>query len=367
VLDYTPLSPVIGYADPLFGFAGLEDSLDPYLRGLEGTSSLEVLTSQLLYSQPPQGLNVRLSIQLKLQELADQLVGKHAGAVVLINASTGEILAMVSHPYYDPNQLEQNWNVWAQDPTSPFLNRVTQGQYSPGTALSPFLLAAVLNNGQLPPLPASLSIQWNGKTWDCTQNAPISPDWSFAAGQGCPAAQLSLGQQLNPNQILDLYRQLGFDQAPVIPLTVTEPVALQSFKNLDNAILGEESVKVSPLQMALAVAAFTTNGTRPGPRLAMAIDTPQEGWVILPSGTPAASMPSASLSTAMRMLQKPDAPIWQFTGLAQTEKGPVTWFLSGTNREWQGIPLALVVVLEEDNPELAASLGDQLIETTMQP
>jgi hypothetical protein len=119
--------------------------------------------------------------------------------------------------------------------------------------------------------------------------------------------------------------------------------------------------------MALAVAAFTTNGTRPGPRLAMAIETPQEGWVILPSGAPAASMPSASLSTATRMLQKSDSPIWQFTGLAQTEKGPVTWFLSGTNREWQGIPLALVVVLEEDNPELAASLGDQLMETTLQP
>jgi len=367
VLKYTPLSPVVGYADPLFGFAGLEDTLDPYLRGLEGTSSLEVLTSQLLYSQPPQGLNVRISIQLKLQELADQLVGKHTGAVVLLNASTGEILAMVSHPYYDPNQLEQKWKTWAQDPTAPFLNRVTQGQYPPGTALSPFLLAAVLYNGQLPPLPVSFSIHWNGKTWDCTQNAPISPDWSNAVGQGCPEAQLSLGQQLRPNQILDLYRQLGFDQAPVIPLTVTQPVALQSFKNLNNAILGEESVKVSPLQMALAVAAFTTDGTRPGPRLAMAIETPQEGWVILPSGTPAVSMPSASLSTAARMLQKPDAPIWQFTGLAQTEKGPVTWFLSGTNREWQGIPLALVVVLEENNPELATSLGDQLIETTLQP
>ena len=362
VVNYPPLSPIIGYANPIYGFAGLEDSLDPYLRGLEGTASLDVLTSQLLYSQPPQGLNVRLSIHLKLQELADQLVGKHTGSLVLLNASTGEILAMVSHPYYDPNQLDQKWDSYAHDPTAPFLNRATQGQYPPGTALAPFLLAEVMYNGQLPPLPPALSLRWNGETWDCN-----STTWGEAVGQGCPAAQLSLGKQLRPTQILDLYRQLGFDQAPVIPLPVTQPAALKSFTDINNAILGEESVKVSPLQMALAVAAFTTNGTRPGPRLAMAIETTQEGWVILPSGTPAASIPTSSLSSAEHLLEISDAPVWQVTGLAQTDKGQVTWFLAGTNSVWQGIPLAMAVVLEENNPEFAASLGDQLIKATLQP
>jgi hypothetical protein len=106
---------------------------------------------------------------------------------------------------------------------------------------------------------------------------------------------------------------------------------------------------------------------RPGPRLAMAIETTQEGWVILPSGAPAASIPPASLSSAAQLLEKLDTPIWQFTGLAQTEKGPVTWFLAGTNNEWQGIPLAMALVLEENNPELAAGLGDQLIKATLQP
>jgi cell division protein FtsW (lipid II flippase) len=367
VVTYPALSPVVGYANPIYGFAGLEDSLDPYLRGLEGTASLDVLTAQLLYSQPPQGLDVRLSIQLKLQKLADQLVGKHTGSLVLLNARTGEILAMVSHPYYDPNQLDQKWDSYARDPSAPFLNRATQGQYPPGTALSPFLLAAAMFNGQLPPLPGSLSLRWNGKTWDCNNQNASPTTWGEAVSQGCPAAQLSLGKQLRPTQILDLYRQLGFDQAPVIPLPVTQPTPLKSFKDLNNAILGEESVKVSPLQMALAAAAFTTNGTRPGPRLAMAIGAPQGGWVILQSGAPSASIPSASLSAAEQLLQKADAPIWQFTGLAQTDKGPVTWFLAGTNNVWQGIPLAMAVVLEENNPELAASLGDQLIEATLQP
>jgi membrane peptidoglycan carboxypeptidase len=212
-----------------------------------------------------------------------------------------------------------------------------------------------------------LALRWNGKIWDCNGQGSSPKNWAEAVSQGCPAAQLSLGKQLRPTQILDLYRQLGFDQAPVIPLPVTYPAALKSFKDLNNAILGEEAVKVSPLQMALAAAAFTTNGTRPGPRLAMAIDTPQEGWVILQSGAPATSIPSASLTAAARMLQKPDAPIWQFTGLAQTDKGPVTWFMAGTNNVWQGIPLAMAVVLEEDNPELAAGLGDQLLEATLQP
>jgi hypothetical protein len=78
-------------------------------------------------------------------------------------------------------------------------------------------------------------------------------------------------------------------------------------------------------------------------------------------------MPPASLPAAERLLQDADAPIWQFTGQAQTDKGPVTWFLAGTNSTWQGIPLAMAVVLEENNPELASSLGDQLIEATLQP
>jgi cell division protein FtsW (lipid II flippase) len=367
LVTYPPLSPVIGYANPIYGFAGLEDSLDPYLRGLEGTASLDVLTSQLLYSQPPQGLNVRLSIQLKLQKLADQLVGNHTGALVLLNARTGEILAMVSHPYYDPNQLDQKWDSYAHDSSAPFLNRATQGQYPPGTALSPFLLAKALYNGQLPPLPDPLSLRWNGKTWNCNSQSASPANWGEALSQGCPAAQLGLGKQLRPTQILDLYRQLGFDQAPVIPLPVTQPAPLKSFKDLNNAILGQEAVKVSPLQMALATAAFTTDGTRPGPRLAMAIETPQNGWVILQSGTPSASIPNASLATAERMLQKPDAPIWQVTGLAQTDKGPVTWFLAGTNSEWQGISMAMALVLEENNPELAANLGDQLIKAALQP
>jgi hypothetical protein len=67
------------------------------------------------------------------------------------------------------------------------------------------------------------------------------------------------------------------------------------------------------------------------------------------------------------MLQVPDSPFWQITGLAQAKDGPITWYLGGTRQDWQGIPLALALVLEEDNPKAANQIGLELLQATIQP
>src|SRR5690606_21378296 len=86
------LSPIIGYTHPVYGQAGLEAILDNYLRGLQGNPTSLILWEQLLYGTPPAGLDVRLSLDLSLQTKADQLLGIHRGAIILMNAETGEIL-----------------------------------------------------------------------------------------------------------------------------------------------------------------------------------------------------------------------------------------------------------------------------------
>ena len=138
---YPDLAPITGYTHPVYGQAGLEATLDDYLRGLQGNPSSLIWWDHLLYGTPPPGLDVRLSLSLALQSKADQLLGDHAGAIILMNAETGEILAMASHPTYDPNKLGEEGEALAQNPSAPLVNRATQGLYPIGTAMLPLIRA----------------------------------------------------------------------------------------------------------------------------------------------------------------------------------------------------------------------------------
>jgi cell division protein FtsW (lipid II flippase) len=128
---YPELAPIAGYTHPIFGQAGLEASLDSYLRGLQGNPASLIWWDRLLYGTPPPGLDIRLSIDLTLQVEADHLMADHMGAIVLLNAETGEVLVMASHPSFNPNQLDTQGNLLSSDAGSPLLNRATQGQATP--------------------------------------------------------------------------------------------------------------------------------------------------------------------------------------------------------------------------------------------
>jgi cell division protein FtsI/penicillin-binding protein 2 len=95
---YPDLASITGYTNPTYGQAGLEAGLDAFLRGLDGNPASSIWWDHLVYGQPPPGLDVRLSIDLDLQRRADALLVNRTGAIVLLNAESGEILAMTSHP-----------------------------------------------------------------------------------------------------------------------------------------------------------------------------------------------------------------------------------------------------------------------------
>ncbi len=304
---YLPLAPVTGYTQPRYGQAGLETALDDYLRGLRGNPNRLLLWDHMLYGTPPPGLDVRLSIDLELQKTADKLLGEHAGAIILLNAGTGEILVMASHPTYDPNRLDEIGESLLTDPATPLVNRAAQGSYPPGSALDP-LLAAV-----------------------------------FGGSTGPDEAQKAT-----------LFRDLGFYSAPNLRLPVGEASAP-----------GEvESIRVSPLQMVRAAAILSNGGTRPALRIALAVDTPAQGWVILhPLEDPLKVMSEADARRAAESLNVAGSPYWQFGGKAREKGKSITWFLSGTIPGWQGAPLTLVVLLEEDNALLAGRIGESLLKS----
>jgi cell division protein FtsI/penicillin-binding protein 2 len=312
-------------------------------------------------------LDIRLSIDLQLQRKADDLLGDKSGAIVFLNASSGEILAMVSHPNFDPNTLEENWGEWINDSGSPLVNRAIQSQYPPGTSLAPFLFASAAGQGNLPDPPELLSSNIMGYSRGCLRTPSQVTDWGALISSGCPNPSIVLGQVLGLKGITELYRQIGLDQAPELPLPQAKPNTIPGSMDPFLAALGQAQVRVSPLQMALAAAAISTGGIRPAPLLATAVNIPQQGWVILPSGPSQVSLSETGANQTASILSTDVLSFWQSLGSAISDKGQITWYLAGTTPDWQGSPLALALILEEDDPAGAEKIGSTLMKDTLNP
>ena len=124
------------------GKVGVEQSYEHELHGLTGSEQVETdaggrAVQSLAKTQPVAGNDLVLSIDLTLQQIAEQAFGTRRGALVAIEPSTGEILAFVSQPGYDPNLFvdgidQSSWDALNQSPDKPLTNRALRGTYPPG-------------------------------------------------------------------------------------------------------------------------------------------------------------------------------------------------------------------------------------------
>lgn len=356
---HLPLSTTIGYISPLYGLGGLEAGYDPILRGLQGQSLWKIWINDLLYGQPPPGLDVRLSIDLTLQQQADAALAGRRGALVLLNAETGEILAMASHPYSDPSALDTTWDALIQNPDAPLVNRATQGLYPPGAALSPYLLAYANARGLQVAIPAQLLYTANGQTWACADPPEQIDQTAGLISGGCPAPLATLREAVGREGMINLLASLGFYEQPALQLETAVPASPSTLP----AVLGEEpssALTVTPLQMAIATAALTNGGTRTSPILANATESFDGTWSILPTGVTQTTLLAGGATATIEQLAAPGLTFWQTVAVARQGDQVVTWYLAGTLPELQGAKLAVAVLLEEDNPELAKSIGQRL-------
>ncbi len=258
----------------------------------------------------PHGLDVRLSIDLYLQYRADEMTKEHRGAVVLLNAQSGEIFVMSSHPTFDPSNLNEIGAQLNKDPEKPLINRATQGLYPTGTMVEPFVQAL-----------------FGTKPVTQVENKKV-------------------------------YETFGFYRAPSLRMQVAAPISETQVKDLH----------VSPLQVALAAAALSNHGTIPAPRVAMAVNTPNDGWVVLPAlGAPKEALQASAADETALAFTADGESYWQHTGQAESDELPVTWFMAGTPSNWQASPMVVVVLLEEDNVMLAERIGKELLIDAMNP
>ena len=155
------------------GKSGLEAFYEEQLHGLPGYQEVEKDAAgniiRVIRSEPPKtGQTLRLSMDIRLQQEADRLMGNKRGALVAINPQTGGILAFVSKPTFDPNLFidgidSDNWKKLSDNWQRPLINRVTQGLYPPGSTFKPFMAMALLESKKITqttvvPAPGSWSI-----------------------------------------------------------------------------------------------------------------------------------------------------------------------------------------------------------------
>jgi penicillin-binding protein 2 len=140
------------------GKLGLEQRYEAQLHGTTGFEEVETSAGgravRRLRSQPSvAGDTLRLSVDIKLQHLVEQLYGDRRGALVAIDPQTGEVLAFVSKPTFDPNLFvdgidHENWKELNESIDKPLLNRALRGTYPPGSTFKPFMAAAALSSGK---------------------------------------------------------------------------------------------------------------------------------------------------------------------------------------------------------------------------
>ena len=143
------------------GKLGLEQSYESELHGITGVEEVETSAGgravRRLNSQPPTPGNMLvLSVDIKLQALVEQLFGERRGALVAMDPRTGEVLAFVSKPTFDPNLFVdgidvESWRELNESIDKPLLNRALRGTYPPGSTFKPFMAMAALNTGKRAP------------------------------------------------------------------------------------------------------------------------------------------------------------------------------------------------------------------------
>ncbi len=143
------------------GKLGIEQSFETQLHGITGVDSVETSAGgravrKLASSPSTPGHTVQLSIDIKLQKLVEDLFGERRGALVAIDPKTGEVLAFVSKPTFDPNLFVEgidveNWQSLNESLDKPLLNRALRGTYPPGSTYKPFMALAALETGKRTP------------------------------------------------------------------------------------------------------------------------------------------------------------------------------------------------------------------------
>ncbi len=271
----------------IVGQYGVEATFDRFMRGHAGERVVEVDAHghekrTVRVHKPKAGNDLYLAIDIRLQKLAESLLGEAFGAVVALDPTNGELLALASSPAFDPNMLSRELTAtqWAEvvnDVGHPLTNRATQGQYPPASTLKIVMAAAAIESGTIDP---STRIRCSG---GYRFGRRVYRDWK-ASGHGrvnlheaivdsCDVFFYTIGQQMGIETMAAYMRLFGLGRATGVDLPSERPgiVPSPSWKErvkgepwlpgeTISVSIGQSFVNVTPIQMAQVTASVANNG-----------------------------------------------------------------------------------------------------------
>jgi peptidoglycan glycosyltransferase len=368
---------------------GLEHAADGLLSGQADTLFVRRITD-LITGRQTSGATIELTINPKVQQAADQALGKSRGAVVALDPKSGAILAMVSHPQYDPNALSshdfgkagQAWQKLSTDPDKPFLNRTIDDLYPPGSTFKVVTAAAALENGLVTdansqvPGPALLDLPLTDATLPTENHQPCGPGDKttlvHALEISCNTAFGSLGMQLGGEKLRAQAAKFGFGDTLSVPMRVVPssvPADLNAPQAAQSAI-GQFDVRTTPLQMAMVAAGIANQGRVMTPYL---VNQVRSADLDIISGPPQPQELSQAVSTRTADIVKnmmvsvvdngsgaraqiPGVRVAGKTGTAQHDpkQPPHAWFISFAPAD---DPKVAVAVIVEDGGVTQSEVG----------
>lgn len=297
------------------GKIGLEESYEHELHGITGFEKVEVSAGgrpvRILSRVAPQsGNNLVLSIDIRLQQIAEQAFGDRRGALVAIEPATGDVLAFVSKPTFDPNLFVEgidveNWKMLNESLDKPLLNRPLRGAYPPGSTYKPFMALAALTTGKRhynsTIYDPGYFMFGNHKFRDSKPEGNGSVDLFKSIVVSSDTYYYQVANDMGVDLIADFMKPWGFGQKTGIDLnnetTGTLPSTAWKWGRYKQKWIPGETISIgigqgynafTPLQMAHATATLANDGVQHKPHLVKAIEdsrTSQRALSVPPAGT----------------------------------------------------------------------------------
>ncbi|HEX7253209.1 MAG TPA: penicillin-binding protein 2 [Thermoanaerobaculia bacterium] len=308
------------------GQKGIEGAYERLLAGVDGERQVivdshghEITEERRVEARP--GQNLYVTLDYELQKIAEEYFRDRVGSAVAMDPRTGEILALVSSPSYDPNWFTrrvspQEWSTLLNDPHHPLQNRAIQNAFSPGSVFKIFLAYGALADGLVDPdqkvfCPGHATFY--GRTFQCHRKE--GHGWvnlRDAIKVSCDVYFYNLGRRLGIERIAEISRHFGFGQVTGVDLPYEKEGLVPSEEwavekrharwypsETISVAIGQGPVLVTPLQIARGLSALVQKGMLPTPHLFLASQDPATGEHLRYRDVPKTGLPLAPEKAAI--------------------------------------------------------------------
>ncbi len=280
----------------VIGKSGVERQYDTLLTGIDGERRVVVDSvgrerEVIGVKEAVPGRDLRLTIDLDLQVVAELAMNGRRGAVVALDPRTGEVLAMVSRPAFDPNRFagrirSKEWRALVGDPEKPLLNRAIQAQLAPGSTFKPIVALAGLELGVITPdfrVTCNGGASFYGRYFRCHLSRGHGPVSLYRAlADSCDVYFYTVGNRLGIDNIARYAEMVGFGRKTGIDLPGEAPGLVPSTRwklrtfrqkwyagETISVAIGQGALTVTPLQLAYAIGGLAMGGVWYPPHVAL--------------------------------------------------------------------------------------------------